>query len=99
MRLLIPLSTNNMIEKRKEKREKGQVACFTKKVINMDVLIISCFPFDFCFTTNLPPQVCLLKKHQPNWKMLLDDYRQHWVTWVYSSIPLTIIGFDNETNF
>jgi hypothetical protein len=21
------------------------------------------------------------KKHQPNWNMLLDDYRQHWVTW------------------
>jgi hypothetical protein len=37
------------------------------------------------------------KKHQPNWKMLLDDYRQHWVTWVYSGIPLSIISFDNET--
>jgi RNA-directed DNA polymerase len=39
------------------------------------------------------------KKHQPNWKMLLDDYRQRWLTWVYSGIPLSIIDFDNETNF
>jgi RNA-directed DNA polymerase len=22
------------------------------------------------------------KKHLPNWKMLLDAYRQHWVTWL-----------------
>jgi RNA-directed DNA polymerase len=22
------------------------------------------------------------KKHLPNWKVLLDDYRQHWVTWL-----------------
>ena len=36
------------------------------------------------------------KKHQPNWKMLLDDYRQHWVTWVYSGIPSSIIDFDKE---
>jgi RNA-directed DNA polymerase len=39
------------------------------------------------------------KKHRPNWKMLLDDYRQRWLTWVYSGIPLSIIDFDNETNF
>jgi RNA-directed DNA polymerase len=38
------------------------------------------------------------KKHQPNWKMLLDDYRQHWVTWVYSGIPFSIIFMDCETN-
>jgi hypothetical protein len=37
------------------------------------------------------------KKHLPNWKMLLDDYRQHWVTWVYSGIPSSIIKFDNES--
>jgi hypothetical protein len=37
------------------------------------------------------------KKHLPNWKMLLDDYRQHWVTWVYSSIPSSIINFDYES--
>jgi RNA-directed DNA polymerase len=37
------------------------------------------------------------KKHQPNWKMLLDDYRQHWVTWVYSGIPSSIINFDSES--
>lgn len=35
-------------------------------------------------------------EHQPNWKMLFDDYRQHWVTWVYSCIP-SIINFDSET--
>jgi hypothetical protein len=34
------------------------------------------------------------KKHLPNWKMLLDDYRQHWVTWVYSGIPSSIINVD-----
>jgi RNA-directed DNA polymerase len=39
------------------------------------------------------------KKHQPNWKMLLDDYRQRWVTWVYSGIPSSIIDFENGTNF
>jgi RNA-directed DNA polymerase len=39
------------------------------------------------------------KKHQPNWQMLLDDYRQHWVTWVYSGIPSSIIDFDSDTNF
>jgi RNA-directed DNA polymerase len=22
------------------------------------------------------------KKHLPHWKVLLDDYRQHWVTWL-----------------
>ena len=38
------------------------------------------------------------KKHLPNWKMLLDDYRQHWVTWVYSGIPSSMINFDTETN-
>jgi hypothetical protein len=37
------------------------------------------------------------KKHPPNWKMLLDDYRQHWVTWVYSGIPSSIINFDYES--
>jgi RNA-directed DNA polymerase len=37
------------------------------------------------------------KKHLPNWKMLLDDYRQHWVTWVYSGIPSSIIYFDIES--
>lgn len=37
------------------------------------------------------------KKHLPNWKMLLDDYRQHWVTWVYSGIPSLIINFDSES--
>ena len=37
------------------------------------------------------------KKHLPNWKMLLDDYRQHWVTWVYSGISLSIINFDYES--
>jgi RNA-directed DNA polymerase len=39
------------------------------------------------------------KKHQPNWKMLLDECRQHWVTWVYSGVPSSIICFDYETNF
>jgi hypothetical protein len=29
----------------------------------------------------------------------LDDYRQRWVTWIYSGIPSPIIGFGNETNF
>jgi hypothetical protein len=38
-------------------------------------------------------------KHQPNWKMLLDDYRQRWVTWVYSGIPLSILDIKCETNF
>jgi hypothetical protein len=37
--------------------------------------------------------------HQPNWKMLIDDYRQRWVTWVYAGIPSSIISFNNETNF
>ena len=37
------------------------------------------------------------KKHLPNWKMLFDDYRQHWVTWVYSGIPSSIINFDSES--
>jgi RNA-directed DNA polymerase len=37
------------------------------------------------------------KKHLPNWKMLIDDYRQHWVTWVYSGIPSSIINFDTES--
>ena len=32
------------------------------------------------------------KKHLPNWQMLLDDYRQHWVTWVYSGIPSSILN-------
>jgi hypothetical protein len=34
------------------------------------------------------------KKRLPNWETFLDDYRQHWVTWVYSGIPLSIINFD-----
>jgi RNA-directed DNA polymerase len=38
-------------------------------------------------------------KHQPNWKMLLDDYRQHWVTCVYSGIPSSILDIKCETNF
>jgi hypothetical protein len=37
------------------------------------------------------------KKHLPHSKMLLDDYRQHWVTWCYSGIPSSIINFDKET--
>ena len=37
------------------------------------------------------------KKHLPNWKMLFDDYRQHWVTWGYSGILSSIINFDNES--
>ncbi|WP_252731868.1 reverse transcriptase domain-containing protein [Paraglaciecola arctica] len=37
------------------------------------------------------------KKHLPNWKMLLDDYRQHWLKWVYSGIPSSIINFDKES--
>ena len=37
------------------------------------------------------------KKHLPNWKMLLDDYRQHWVTWGYSGIPSLIINSIKET--
>ena len=37
------------------------------------------------------------KKHQPNWQMLLDDYRQHWVTWFFSGIPSSIIDFDSES--
>jgi RNA-directed DNA polymerase len=36
------------------------------------------------------------KKHLPNWQMLLDDYRQHWVTWVLSGIPSSIINLDSE---
>ena len=27
------------------------------------------------------------KKHLPNWKMLLDDYRQHWLTWLGQHEP------------
>jgi hypothetical protein len=37
------------------------------------------------------------KKSHPNWMALLDDYRQHWVTWVYSGIPSSIINFDAES--
>jgi len=37
------------------------------------------------------------KKHLPNWKILLDDYRQHWFTSVYSGIPSSIINFDYES--
>ncbi|UUO22030.1 hypothetical protein FGD67_01565 [Colwellia sp. M166] len=37
------------------------------------------------------------KKHLPNWQMLIDDYRQHWVTWVYSGIPSSMINFNKET--
>jgi hypothetical protein len=39
------------------------------------------------------------KKSHPNWMALLDDYRQRWVTWVYSGIPSSIINVDNHTNF
>jgi RNA-directed DNA polymerase len=39
------------------------------------------------------------KKHLPNWQILLDDYRQHWVTWVYSGIPSSIIDLNRETNY
>jgi hypothetical protein len=42
-------------------------------------------------------QLYELKKHLPNWKMLLDDYRQHWITWVYSGIPSSIINFDRQS--
>jgi hypothetical protein len=31
--------------------------------------------------------------------MLLDDYRQHWVIWIYSGIPSSIIDLDYENNF
>ena len=37
------------------------------------------------------------KKSTNEMKVLLDDYRQHWVTWVYSGIPSSIIKFDSET--
>jgi RNA-directed DNA polymerase len=37
------------------------------------------------------------KKSHPNWMALLDDYRQRWVTWVYSGIPSSIINFDTES--
>lgn len=36
------------------------------------------------------------KKRLPNWETFLDYYRRHWVTWVYSGIPLSIINFDSE---
>lgn len=34
------------------------------------------------------------KKHLPNWQMLLDDYRRHWVKWVYSGVPASMISFN-----
>jgi len=37
------------------------------------------------------------KKHLPNWQMLIDDYRQHWITWVYSGIPSSMINFDRQS--
>ena len=37
------------------------------------------------------------KKHLPNWQILLDDYRQRWVTWVYSGIPSSIIDTERQT--
>jgi hypothetical protein len=37
------------------------------------------------------------KKRLPNWQAFLDEYRQHWVTWVYSGIPSSIINFDYES--
>jgi hypothetical protein len=37
------------------------------------------------------------KKRLPNWQAFLDDYRQHWVIWVYSGIPSSMINFDKET--
>ena len=36
------------------------------------------------------------KKHLPNWQMLLDDYRRHWIKWVYGGIESSIIKFTNE---
>jgi RNA-directed DNA polymerase len=39
------------------------------------------------------------KKHQPNWQMLLDDYRPRWLTWVYSGIPSSILDVNCETNY
>ena len=36
------------------------------------------------------------KKHLTNCKVLLDDYRRHWVKWVYSGIPVSIIDFDSD---
>jgi RNA-directed DNA polymerase len=38
------------------------------------------------------------KKHQPNWKMLFDDYRRRWFTWVYAGITSSIIVVGCETN-
>jgi hypothetical protein len=49
------------------------------------------------YAVNKVRQLYEQKKYQPNWKMLLDDYRQHWVTWIYSGIPSSIIYFDKET--
>ena len=37
------------------------------------------------------------KKSHPNWMALLDDYRQRWVTWVYSGIPSSIINYDSTS--
>jgi RNA-directed DNA polymerase len=31
------------------------------------------------------------KRSHPNWMDIHDDYRQRWVTWVYSGIPSSII--------
>lgn len=37
------------------------------------------------------------KKHLPNWQVLLDDYRRHWITWVYSGIESSIIHLNYQS--
>lgn len=32
------------------------------------------------------------KKHLPNWEVLLDDYRQRWLQWVYAGLPHNILN-------
>jgi hypothetical protein len=39
------------------------------------------------------------KKHQPNWKMLLDDYRQRWLQWVYAGLPQDFVDISLVVNF
>jgi RNA-directed DNA polymerase len=39
------------------------------------------------------------KKRQPNWKMLLDDYRQRRVTWVYSDILSSTLNFERDKKY
>jgi hypothetical protein len=36
------------------------------------------------------------KASTKNWKMLLDDYQQHWITRIISGIPSSKINFDSE---